>query len=143
MPDETHLVLYAKKKNEEENLQVEHRIWATIVSTKIKPDRSSRRLPFPIILGNQTSSEKSGGKVTNEDLQATMMQVLKTMENITLENREEVSRPCSLTRSLQRRLDLEYSTPKNGYTREMMREESPEKEPVIPLFPLLEEKKDK
>ncbi|KAM2141393.1 hypothetical protein ACFX1Q_007674 [Malus domestica] len=100
-------------------------------------------LQGPTILESPTSFEKSRGKVTNEDLQATMMQVLKTMENITLETRGEVSRLYSLIGSLQRRLDMEYSTPKNGYAREMMREASPEKEPVIPLFPLLEEIRDK
>ncbi|KAM1134811.1 hypothetical protein ACFX19_044598 [Malus domestica] len=81
---------------------------------------------FPIsqrsaIIGSLTPSEKSEGKVTNEDLQAIMMQVLKTMESITLETRGEVSRLCSLTGSLQRRLDMEFSTPKNGYAREMTR----------------------
>ncbi|KAM1140244.1 hypothetical protein ACFX19_041029 [Malus domestica] len=64
------------------------------------------------------------------------------MEKITLETRGKVSRLCSLTGSLQRRLDMEYSTPKNGYAREM-RETSSKKEPVIPVFPLLEEKRDK
>ena len=54
-----------------------------------------------------------------------------------------MSRLCYLTGSLQRKLDLEYSTPKNGYNRETMRESSPEKKAVISLFPLLEEKKDK
>ncbi|KAM1779003.1 hypothetical protein ACFX12_040430 [Malus domestica] len=93
-------------------------------------------------MGSPTPSEKSGGKVINEDLQDTMVQVLKSMENITLETRGKVSRLCSLTGSLQRRLDLEYSTPKNGYAREM-RETSPKKELGIPLFPLLEEKMDK
>ncbi|KAB2625546.1 receptor-like protein 12 [Pyrus ussuriensis x Pyrus communis] len=65
------------------------------------------------------------------------------MEKITLESRGEVSKLCFLTGSLQRRLNLEYSTPKNGYAREMMREESLEKELIIPLFPVLEEKRDK
>ena len=82
-------------------------------------------------MGSSTPFEKSGGKMINKDLQATMMQVLKTMKNITLETRREISRLCSLTRSLQRRLDLEYSTPKDGYAREMMKEASPEKEPVL------------
>ncbi|KAM2816866.1 hypothetical protein COP1_041054 [Malus domestica] len=100
-------------------------------------------LQGPAILESPTSFEKFGGKVTNEDLQATMVQVLKSMENITLETRGKVSKLYSLTGSLQRRLDLEYSTPKNGYAREVMREASPEKELVIPLFHLLEEKRDK
>ncbi|KAM1733500.1 hypothetical protein ACFX11_019094 [Malus domestica] len=103
---------------------------------------------FPIsqrkdIMGSLTSSEKLGRKVTNENLQATMMQVLKTIECITLETRGEVSRLYSLIGGLQRRLDLEYFTPRNSHAREVMREANPEKEPVIPLFPLLEEKKDK
>ena len=34
-----------------------------------------------------TPSEKSGGKVTNEDLQATMIAVLKSMEKISLETK--------------------------------------------------------
>ncbi|KAM2293359.1 hypothetical protein ACFXTI_027983 [Malus domestica] len=100
---------------------------------------SLRRLA---ILDSLTSPEKLGRKVTNEDLQATMMQVLKTIENITLEIGGEVSRLCSLTGSLQRRLDLEYFTPNNGHFMEMVKEANPEREPVIPLFPLLEEKKD-
>ena len=100
-------------------------------------------LQWPAILECSTSSEKSGGKVTNEDLQATMVQVLKSVENITLESRREVSRLCSLTVSLQKRLDLEYSTLKNGYAKEMIREESPEKEPIIPLFLVLKENRDK
>ena len=107
---------------------MEHRVWATLLSNKI--------------LEGPTSSEKSSGKVTNEDLQATLVQVLKSMEKISLETRGKVSRLCSLTSSLQRRLELEYSTPKDGCTRGMMREASPEKELVIPLFRLLEEKKD-
>ena len=74
-------------------------------------------LQGPNILGSSTSFEKSGGKVTNEDLQATMVQVLKNMEKITLETKGDVSRLCSLTGSMQRRLDLEYSTPNNGYAR--------------------------
>ncbi|KAB2608378.1 S2-RNase [Pyrus ussuriensis x Pyrus communis] len=97
----------------------------------------------PAILESPTSSEKSGGKVTNEDLQATMVQVLKSMEKITLETRGEIRRLYSLTGSQQRKLDLEYSTPNNGYAREIIREESPEKEPVIPLFLVHEEKRDK
>ncbi|KAM1224603.1 hypothetical protein ACFX2G_044426 [Malus domestica] len=72
-----------------------------------------------------------------------MMQILKTMESITLETRGEVSRLCYLTGSLQRRLDLEFSNPKNGYAREVMKEVSHEKEPVISLFPVLEEMMDK
>ncbi|KAM0986414.1 hypothetical protein ACFX13_013830 [Malus domestica] len=66
----------------------------------------------PAILDSQTSSEKLGGRVVNDDLQATMLQVLKTMEKITLETKGEVSKLCFVTWSLQRRLDLEYSTQK-------------------------------
>ncbi|KAM2524388.1 hypothetical protein PS1_031115 [Malus domestica] len=88
-------------------------------------------------------SEKSEGIVTNEDLQATMVQVLRSMEKISLETKGEVSKLCSLTGSLQRRLDMEYSTPKNDYARGVTREANPEKEPVIPFFPLLEEKNGK
>ncbi|KAB2622543.1 S2-RNase [Pyrus ussuriensis x Pyrus communis] len=58
-----------------------------------------------------TSSKKSEGKVTNEDLQATMMQVIRSMEKISLETMGEVNRLCSLTRTLQRKLELEYSPP--------------------------------
>ncbi|KAM2039085.1 hypothetical protein ACFX1T_012567 [Malus domestica] len=97
----------------------------------------------PTIFESPTSSKKSGGKVINKDLQATMVQVLKSIEKTSLETIGEVSKLCSLTRSLQRRLDLEYPTLKDGYAREIMREESLEKEPVIPLFPLLEEKNDR
>ncbi|KAM2187872.1 hypothetical protein ACFX1R_031488 [Malus domestica] len=61
-----------------------------------------------------TSSGRSEGKGTNEELQATMIQVLKSMEMISLETKGEVSRLCTLTRNLQRRLDLEFSTPKSA-----------------------------
>ncbi|KAM2778986.1 hypothetical protein COP1_014303 [Malus domestica] len=60
-----------------------------------------------------------------------------------METRGKLSRLYYLTGSLQRRLDVEYSTPINGHAREVMREASLEKELVIPLFPLLEEKRDK
>ncbi|KAM2695427.1 hypothetical protein EV1_039921 [Malus domestica] len=56
--------------------------------------------------------------------------------------KSDLIREVRRERSLQRRLDMEYSTPKNGYAREM-RETSSKKEPVIPVFPLLEEKRDK
>ncbi|KAM2237451.1 hypothetical protein ACFX1S_012798 [Malus domestica] len=95
----------------------------------------------PTIFESPTSSKKSGGKVINKDLQATMVQVLKSIEKISLETRGEVSKLCSLTRSLQRRLDLEYSSLKDGYAREIMREESLEKEPVIPLISFARGKK--
>ncbi|KAM0994009.1 hypothetical protein ACFX2I_009595 [Malus domestica] len=72
-----------------------------------------------------------------------MVQVLKSMEKIYLETRREVNRLCSLTGSLWRRLDLEYSTLKDSHAREIMSEASPEKEPIIPLFPLLEEEKER
>ncbi|KAM1365127.1 hypothetical protein ACFX2F_043590 [Malus domestica] len=72
-----------------------------------------------------------------------MVQVLRSTENSTVETRGEVSRLCSLTGILQRMLELEYSTPRDGYAREVIIEANPEKEQVIPLFPLLEEKKDK
>ena len=74
-------------------------------------------LQGPTVLISSTSFEKSRGIVTNEDLQATMVQVLRSMEKISLETRGEVSRLHSLTGSLQRRLDLEFSTPKNGYVK--------------------------
>lgn len=65
------------------------------------------------------------------------------MKKITLETRGEVSRLCSLIETLHRRLELEYSMLRNGYAKEVIMEVSLEKEPMIPLFPLLEEKKDK
>ena len=97
----------------------------------------------PNIIESLTSSEKSGGKVTNEDLQVTIMKVLKSMKKISLETRGEVSSLCSLTRTLQRKLDLECSTPKDGYASEGVVETSPKKELVVPQFPLLEELKNK
>ncbi|KAM1486177.1 hypothetical protein ACFX2I_000408 [Malus domestica] len=100
-------------------------------------------LQGPAILESPTSSEKSGGKVTNEDLQATMVQVLRSMEKITMETRGEVSRLFSLTRILQKKLELEYFTPRDGYARDPTREANLDKGPMILLFPLLEEKKDK
>ncbi|KAM2832336.1 hypothetical protein COP1_032291 [Malus domestica] len=69
--------------------------------------------------------------------------MLKSMEKISLDIRGEVSKLCSLIRSLQRKLDLKCSTLRNGHAREMIREASLMKEPVIPLFPLLEEKRNK
>ncbi|KAB2618151.1 receptor-like protein 12 [Pyrus ussuriensis x Pyrus communis] len=65
------------------------------------------------------------------------------MEKNSLETKKEISRLCSLTGNMQKSLDLEYSTPENDCVREMMRETSLVEEPVIPLFPLLEEKRNK
>ncbi|KAB2599602.1 UDP-glycosyltransferase 85A2-like [Pyrus ussuriensis x Pyrus communis] len=65
------------------------------------------------------------------------------MERNSLETREEVSKLCSLTGNLQRMLDLGYSTLENDHGRKMMRETSFVKELVIPLFPLLKEKRNK
>ncbi|KAM1375247.1 hypothetical protein ACFX2I_025704 [Malus domestica] len=95
-----------------------------------------------VVSGSSTASEKSQGKGINEELQATMIQVLKSMERISLETKGEVSRLCMLTGNLQRRLDLEFSTPKGAQGSGM----SPvviRSEPIIPLFPLLEEEKDR
>ncbi|KAB2634111.1 receptor-like protein 12 [Pyrus ussuriensis x Pyrus communis] len=64
------------------------------------------------------------------------------MEKISQETRGEVSRRCSITGSLQRRLDLEYSTLENR-TREMMRDVSAVMELVILLFPILKENGNK
>ncbi|KAM1134666.1 hypothetical protein ACFX19_044466 [Malus domestica] len=95
-----------------------------------------------VVLESPTSSGRSEGKGTNEELQATMIQVLKSMEIISLETKGEVSRLCTLTGNLQRRLDLEFSTPK-GAQGSVMSQATARSEQVIPLFPLLEEKKDK
>ncbi|KAM2623629.1 hypothetical protein TB2_028114 [Malus domestica] len=95
-----------------------------------------------VVLESPTSSEKSEGKGTNEELQATMIQVLKSMERISLETKGKVSRLCTLTGNLQRRLDLEFSTPK-GAQGSGMSQVTIRSEPIIPLFPLLEEEKDK
>ncbi|KAM1022973.1 hypothetical protein ACFX13_044615 [Malus domestica] len=95
-----------------------------------------------VVLESPTSSGRSEGKGTNEELQATMIQVLKSMERISLETKGEVTRLCTLIGNLQRRLDLEFSTPK-GAQRSVMSQATARSEPVIPLFPLLEEKKDK
>ncbi|KAM1169133.1 hypothetical protein ACFX19_031494 [Malus domestica] len=64
------------------------------------------------------------------------------MERISLETKGEVSRLCTLTGNLQRRLDLEFSTPK-GAQGSGMSQVTMRSEPIIPLFPLLEEEKDK
>ncbi|KAM2174458.1 hypothetical protein ACFX1Q_033975 [Malus domestica] len=69
-----------------------------------------------------------------------MVQVLRRMEKMSLETRGEVSRLCSLTRSLQRRLDLEFSTSRGDYE-DVLKEPCPEKESVVPLFSLLGEEK--
>ncbi|KAB2627100.1 receptor-like protein 12 [Pyrus ussuriensis x Pyrus communis] len=65
------------------------------------------------------------------------------MEKNSLQMKEEINKLCSLIGNLQRRLDLEYSTPENDRVRGMMREASPVEEPMIPLFPFLEEKRNK
>ncbi|KAM2824503.1 hypothetical protein COP1_034406 [Malus domestica] len=72
-----------------------------------------------------------------------MVAILRSMEKISVETIGEVSRLCSLTGNLQRRLDLEYSTPENNRTREMMREASHVMKPVIPLFSLPKENGNK
>ncbi|KAM1462825.1 hypothetical protein ACFX1R_049167 [Malus domestica] len=110
-----------------------------------------------VLTESPTSSEKSERKVTKEDLQAIMMAFIKSLERNSQsmernsqsmkinsrETREDISRLYSLTGNLQRRLDLEYPTPENDHARTMTNEASPVNEAVIPLFPILEEKKDK
>ncbi|KAM2917185.1 hypothetical protein FF1_046020 [Malus domestica] len=95
-----------------------------------------------VVSDSSTASEKSQGKWINEELQATMIQVLKSMERISLETKGEVSRLCMLTGNLQMRLDLEFSTPK-GAQRSGISPVVIRSEPIIPLFPLLEEEKDR
>ncbi|KAM2263974.1 hypothetical protein ACFXTI_040195 [Malus domestica] len=95
-----------------------------------------------VVLESPSSSGKSEGRGTNEELQATMIQVLRSMEKISLETKGEVSRLCTLTGNLQRRLDLEFSTPK-GAQKSGMSQVTIRSEPVIPLFPLLEEENDR
>ncbi|KAM1326576.1 hypothetical protein ACFX14_011104 [Malus domestica] len=95
-----------------------------------------------VVSDSPTTSERSHGKGTNEELQATMIQVLKSMEMISLETKGEVSRLCMLTGNLQRRLDLEFSTPK-GAQEGGMSQSITRNEPIIPLFPLLEEGRDR
>ncbi|KAM2432437.1 hypothetical protein ACFX1W_019640 [Malus domestica] len=95
-----------------------------------------------VVLENPTSSGMSEGKGTNEELQATMIQVLRSMEKISLETKGEVSRLCTLTENLQRILDLEFSSSK-GAQESGMSQVTIRSEPVIPLFPLLEEEKDR
>ena len=41
-----------------------------------------------VVLESPTSSGRAEGKGTNEELQATMIQVLKSMEKISLENKD-------------------------------------------------------
>ncbi|KAM1355801.1 hypothetical protein ACFX2H_029810 [Malus domestica] len=95
-----------------------------------------------VVLESPTSSGMSGGKGTNEELQATMIQMLKSMEMISLETKGEVSRLCTLTGNLHRRLDLEFPPPKGAQGSGICRATSGN-EPVIPLFQLVEEKKSK
>ncbi|KAM1020189.1 hypothetical protein ACFX2C_041599 [Malus domestica] len=96
-----------------------------------------------VVLESPFSSGKSAeGRGTNEELQATMIQVLRSMEKISLETKGEVSRLCTLTGNLQRRLDLEFSTPKGAHGNGMG-QVTIRSEPIIPLFPLLEEEKDR
>ncbi|KAM1584723.1 hypothetical protein ACFX1Z_037676 [Malus domestica] len=94
-----------------------------------------------VVLESSSSFRKSEGRGTNEELQATMIQVLRSMEKISLETKGKVSRLCTLTGNLQRRLDLEFSTPK-GAQGSGMSEVTIRSEPVIPLFQLLEEEKN-
>ncbi|KAM1315720.1 hypothetical protein ACFX2F_019452 [Malus domestica] len=72
-----------------------------------------------VVLESLTASERSEGKGTNAELQATMIQVLKNVERISLETKGEVSKLCTLTGNLQRRLDLEFSTPKGAQVLEI------------------------
>ncbi|KAM2913709.1 hypothetical protein COP2_044331 [Malus domestica] len=64
------------------------------------------------------------------------------MERISLETKGEVSRLCMLIGNLQRRLDLEFST-LNGAQRSGMSQVITRNEPIIPLFPLVEEERDR
>ena len=99
-------------------------------------------LQRPVLMKSPTHSENSEGKVTNEELQATVMAVLRSMkkssqnmERNSRKTREDISKLYSLTGNLQRRLDLEYSTPENDNATEMMSEPSPVEEPAVPFFP--------
>ncbi|KAM2409913.1 hypothetical protein ACFX1X_028762 [Malus domestica] len=94
-----------------------------------------------ILMESPTPSKKSGEKVTKEDLQATMMAMIRSMERNSIQIRVEVNRLYFLTGHLQRKLDLEYLTPENDHAKETMREASLVEELVIPLFPLLEKKR--
>ncbi|KAM2004820.1 hypothetical protein ACFX15_000075 [Malus domestica] len=73
----------------------------------------------PRIIESPSSFEKSGGKVTNEDLQATKMQALRSMKKI-LETRG-----------------------REGTVAEAGPYLVLEKGPTLPQFPLLERKRDK
>ncbi|KAM1980111.1 hypothetical protein FF1_037428 [Malus domestica] len=95
-----------------------------------------------VVIESPSSSGKSEGKRTHEELQATMIQVLRSMDKIYLDTKWEVSRLCTLTGNLQRRLDLEFSTPKCTQGSRMS-QVTIRSEPVIPLFPLLEEETDR
>ncbi|KAM1234662.1 hypothetical protein ACFX2J_004214 [Malus domestica] len=111
----------------------------------LNDDRSTRKsssLLGQAVLESPTSSVRSEGKRTNEELQATMIQVLKSIEMISLETKGEVSRLCTFTENLQTRLDLEFSTPK-GAQGGVMSQATSGSEPVIPLFPLFKEEKDR
>ncbi|KAM2932187.1 hypothetical protein FF1_040285 [Malus domestica] len=70
---------------------------------------------------SSTPSKKLGEWVTNEDLQATMMAIIRSTKRNSLQTRGEVSRLYSLTGYLQRRLDLEYLTPEIDHAKENMR----------------------
>lgn len=80
--------------------------------------------------------------MTNEDLQATMMQVLRSMEKISLETRGEVNRLCSLTGTLHRKLELEYAPPKEGTANEGSPISNLEKKPTTPTPPVSLAKKE-
>ncbi|KAM1814915.1 hypothetical protein EV2_028993 [Malus domestica] len=107
-------------------------------------------LQGPILLESPTPSKTAGEKVTNEDLQATMMAILKTVERSSQnvekdswETKEKISRLFSITGDLQRRLDMEYSSLEKKQAKVIIGEASPTKELVTPTFPVLSEKRDK
>ncbi|KAM1255594.1 hypothetical protein COP1_029886 [Malus domestica] len=71
------------------------------------------------------------------------MQVLRSMENISLETRREVRILYSLIKTLQRKLELEYSLPNEEFVNKGSSILDLERKPTTPSFPCSGKREDK
>ncbi|KAM1965838.1 hypothetical protein ACFX15_046123 [Malus domestica] len=96
----------------------------------------------PAILGSPTSFKKLGGKVTNEDLQATMVQVEKYGKYL-FGDQMRYEQTLFLNRKFAKKTRSGVFYPKRQLYSRNDGEAILENEPTILLFSLLEEEKEK
>ncbi|KAM1080113.1 hypothetical protein ACFX2B_014600 [Malus domestica] len=136
------------KTNERTNLRVGINAKTAPLTLRSNMTNLPEDLQGPILTRSPTPSEKSNERVTKEDLQATLMAILKSLERCSLNMernfrgaKEEMDKGCSM--NPQKRSDLEHSTPENDNVGRAANQTSLMKEPVVSLFPLLKKEWDK